>query len=200
VCIDGETLTIEDVVRVAREDVKVVIPEEVKKRVRSLRNLCFQKDNRFVHGQLGWNFRMTNLQAALGLAQLEQLDKFAKKKREMAKKYARLLADVDSVQLPLQRTEYAENIYWVYGIVLNDQVPFDAKKAMKRLAERKVGTRPFFWPMHEQPVFKKMGLFENEVYPVAQRLARRGFYVPSGLALTNDKIEYVATSLKDILK
>jgi perosamine synthetase len=174
--------------------------EEIAERCRSLRNLCFQKDNRFVHEGLGWNFRMTNLQAALGLAQLEQLDKFAEKKREMAKKYTRLLADVDSVQLPLRRTEYAENIYWVYGIVLNDQVPFDAKKAMKRLAERKIGTRPFFWPMHEQPVFKKMGLCENEAYPVAQRLARRGFYVPSGLALTDDKIEYVATSLKDILK
>lgn len=174
--------------------------EEVAERCRSLRNLCFQKDNRFVHEELGWNFRMTNLQAALGLAQLEQLDKFAEKKREMGKKYTHLLADVDSVQVPLRRTEYAENIYWVYGIVLNDQVPFDAKGAMKRLAERKIGTRPFFWPMHEQPVFRKMGLFGNEAYPVAQRLARRGFYIPSGLALTDDKIEYVATSLKDILK
>jgi perosamine synthetase len=174
--------------------------EEIANRCRSLRNLCFQQDRRFVHRQLGWNFRMTNLQAALGVAQLEKLQEFVAIKRQMGKKYTQLLADVNCIQLPAERTEYAENIYWVYGVVLTKEVDFDAKEAMKRLAERKVGTRPFFWPIHEQPVFKKTGMFERENYPVAEKLARRGFYVPSGLALTELQIEYVVECLKEILK
>jgi perosamine synthetase len=79
-------------------------------------------------------------------------------------------------------------------------VPFDAKEAMRRLGQYKIGTRPFFWPMHEQPVFRKMGLFEGESCPVAERIARRGFYIPSGLALTDEQVERVAQALVEILK
>jgi len=172
--------------------------EKLAEKCRSLRNLCFQSQKRFLHEELGWNFRMTNLQAALGVAQLERLDEFVVKKRNMGKKYTDLLADIDCIELPLTKTDYAENIYWVYGIVLKDSVSFDAEEAMKKLAEKKIGTRPFFWPMHEQPVFHKMGLFKNESYPVAERLARRGFYIPSGLALTEDQMEQVATRLREI--
>ncbi|HEY3375024.1 MAG TPA: DegT/DnrJ/EryC1/StrS family aminotransferase [Candidatus Aquicultor sp.] len=165
---------------------------------RSLRNLCFQPHKRFLHEELGFNFRLTNLQAALGLAQLERLDEFVERKRRMGRKYNELLADVVQLELPLQHTDYAENIYWVYGIVLKDQVPFDANEVMSRLADHKIGTRPFFWPMHEQPVFHKMGLFIGERYPVAERIARRGFYIPSGLALTDGQIDSVAERLRTI--
>lgn len=169
-------------------------------RCRGLRNLCFQPRKRFVHEELGWNFRMTNLQAALGLAQLERLDEFVARKRDMGRRYTELLQGIPGLQLPMARTDYAENIYWVYGIVLEDDVPFDADEAMGRLAARKVGTRPFFWPMHEQPVFRKMGLFRGETYPVAERLCRRGFYVPSGLALTDAQIDRVATAVKEMME
>lgn len=167
---------------------------------RSLRNLCFQPQQRFLHDELGWNFRMTNLQAALGVAQLERLDEFVARKRRMGRRYAELLAGTPGVQLPLARTDYAENIYWVYGVVLDDVVPFDAKEAMRRLGEQKIGTRPFFWPMHEQPVFRKMGLFEGVACPVAERLARRGFYLPSGMALTDEQIERVAAAVKEMMR
>ena len=172
---------------------------ELAERCRGLRNLCFQPEKRFVHENLGWNFRMTNLQAAVGLAQLERLDEFVARKRGMGKRYTDLLADLPGVQLPVQRTDYADNIYWVYGVVLDDIVPFDAGEAMRRLATRGVGTRPFFWPMHEQPVFRKMGLFSSEPFPVAERLARRGFYLPSGLTLTSAQIEQVAASVREVL-
>ncbi|MBE2887206.1 DegT/DnrJ/EryC1/StrS family aminotransferase [Geobacter anodireducens] len=168
-------------------------------RCRSLRNLCFQNKKRFVHEELGFNFRMTNLQAALGLAQLERLDQFVEVKRRMGQRYTELFAGTKGVQLPMQSTEYADNIYWVYGLVLGDDVAFDADEAMQRLGERKIGTRPFFWPMHEQPVFRRMGLFAGESYPVAERLARRGFYVPSGLALTDAQMDEVAAALVEIL-
>lgn len=168
-------------------------------RCRSLRNLCFQPQRRFVHEELGWNFRMTNLQAALGLAQLESLDRHLVKKREIGRRYQELLAGLPGVQLPLPRTACAENLYWVFGLVLERSHPLDATAAMQRLAERKVGTRPFFWPMHEQPVLLRMGLFAGESYPVAENIARRGFYLPSGLGLSDEDIREVAARVREAL-
>jgi perosamine synthetase len=166
---------------------------------RSLRNLCFGP-KRFIHEDIGWNGRMSNLQAAVGVAQMERLDQFVVRKREIGRRYNELLAGVDWLELPLTHTDYAENIYWVYGLVLKDSVPFDAAEAMKRLGNAGVGTRPFFWPMHEQPVFRRMGLFTGENCPAASRLARRGFYVPSGLALTDAQITDVTKALFSIEK
>ena len=168
-------------------------------RCRSLRNLCFKPEQRFVHDELGWNFRMSNLQAALGVAQLERLDEFVRIKRSMGARYSELLENTKGLQLPLKGTPYAENIYWVYGLVLEDTVPFDAREAMSRLARKGIGTRPFFWPMHEQPVFEKMGLLLNQKHPVAERIARRGFYIPSGIALTEEQIERSARVVKEML-
>jgi perosamine synthetase len=168
-------------------------------RCRSLRNLCFQPQRRFVHEELGWNLRMSNLQAAVGVAQLERLDEFVLRKRAMGLRYTQRLAGTRGLQLPVERTDAAENIYWVYGVVLDDDVPFDAAEAMGRLARLGVGTRPFFWPMHEQPVFRRMGLFEGQQCPNAERIARRGFYLPSGLALTNSQIDAVAHEVRRLL-
>jgi perosamine synthetase len=169
-------------------------------RCQSLRNLCFGKERRFVHEELGWNMRMSNLQAALGLAQLERLQDSVNRKRQIGETYHRFLAGIPGLQLPLQRTDYAENIYWVFGVVLDDEVPFDAEEAMRRLAVRGIGTRPFFWPMHEQPVLRRLGLFHNESYPVAERLARRGFYLPSGLALSDQQIQTVAEAVWELMR
>jgi perosamine synthetase len=166
----------------------------------SLRNLCFKPEQRFVHDKLGWNFRMTNLQAALGVAQLEQLTGFVERKRHMGRLYTQLLTGVSGIQLPLPYTEYAENIYWVYPLVIDESVEFDAKEAMTRLGKLGIGTRPFFWPMHEQPVLRNMGLFGEERHPVAERIARRGFYIPSGIALTNQQIEQSAAAVREILQ
>jgi perosamine synthetase len=173
--------------------------DELAQRCRWLRNLCFGKEKRFVHEDLGWNFRMTNLQAAIGMAQLMRLDEFVARKRRMGKRYTNLLADLASLQLPLAATSYAENIYWVYGVVLRDDVPFEAREVMRRLSNEGIGTRPFFWPMHEQPVFRKMGLFPDESYPTAERIARRGFYLPSGLALRDEQTVRVADILHRVL-
>ncbi|MCM0083495.1 DegT/DnrJ/EryC1/StrS family aminotransferase [Geomonas sp. Red32] len=166
-------------------------------RCRSLRNLCFQPSRRFVHEELGWNYRMTNLQAALGLAQLERLDEFVEKKRAMGRRYRELLAGIPGLQMPAGDCDFADNIFWVFGVVLDDELPFDAQEAMRRLSALGIGTRPFFWPMHEQPVFTGGGLFAGERHPVAERLARRGFYLPSGLALTGDQQARVAAAVRE---
>ena len=141
---------------------------------------------------------MSNLQAALGVAQLERLTEFVQRKRKMGSQYNVILKGVAELQLPLEATDYAENIYWVYGVVLDDKLPFHAQFAMEQLAQHQVGTRPFFWPIHEQPVFHRMGLFRGVRCPVAERLARRGFYLPSGLAVTDSQQRRVADALKTV--
>lgn len=166
---------------------------------RDLRNLCFGKKKRFVHESLGWNFRMSNLQAAVGVAQMERLTETIARKREIGGWYDGLLSDVSGIERQPMQTEYAQNIHWVYGVVLADDQPFDAEEAMSRLGVLKIGTRPFFWPMHEQPVFRKMGFFEGESCPVAERLARRGFYIPSGVALTRAQAVEAAAALSSIV-
>ena len=173
--------------------------ETLAERSRSLRNLCFQSKKRFFHEELGWNSRMTNIQAALGLAQIERLDNFINKKRSIGQKYTALLGGLNSIQLPLKRTIYAENIYWVFGLVLADSFSDNAEIFMKKLQKLGIGTRPFFWPMHEQPVLKKYGIKNNTSYPVAERIARRGFYIPSGLALEDSEIKYVSETIQSLL-
>lgn len=167
---------------------------------RSLRNLCFQPERRFVHERLGWNLRMTSLQAAIGVAQLERLDVAVERKRRMGRFYEHLLEAVPGVQRPLPATADAENGYWVFGVVLDDDLRIDASGAMAVLARHGIGTRPFFWPMHEQPVFQRLGMFAGERYPVAERLARRGFYLPSGLALTESQAERAVRALRSVLE
>lgn len=174
--------------------------ESLAARCRSLRNLCFKPEQRFLHDELGFNFRMSNLQAAVGVAQLERLDEFVRRKRQMGARYHELLGAFADVELPCPSTSYADNVYWVFGVVLADSVPFDAREAMKRMGRLGIGCRPFFWPMHEQPVFRKMGLFESESYPVAERIARRGFYLPSGLALTDEMMQRAAYALNEVLQ
>ena len=143
---------------------------------------------------------MSNLQAAVGVAQLERVDKVLAKKRQIGSWYQQHLRGHPLLQLPLERTSYADNIYWVFGVVLEDRVPFDAVGAMARLKAKGVDTRHFFWPLHEQPVFRKKGWFSNERCPVSERIARRGFYLPSGVGLTEEEAHKSARALLEILR
>lgn len=174
--------------------------EYLAERCRTLRNLCFRKDMRYVHDEISDNYRFTNLQAAVGLAQLERLEEFVSIKREMGRLYTEKLKDIQGINLPIPYTDYANNIYWVYGIVLDKNMNIDNKQLQKMFAEQGIGTRTFFWCMHEQPVYKKMGLFRNEQYPNAEYLARKGLYIPSGLALTREQMNEVVVKVRDILK
>jgi len=164
--------------------------ESYANQVRSLRNLCFQKERRFYHTALGHNFRMTNIQAALGFAQVENIEAAIQHKRWMGQEYTRRLSQIKGLQLPVEEA-WAKNVYWMYGIVLEPSTGATAEEFAKRLSERGVMTRPFFLGMHEQPVFLARGLFVDEHYPVAERLARQGLYLPSGLTLTLEQLEEV---------
>ena len=169
-------------------------------RCKKIRNLCFEPDRRYLHHELSSNYRFTNLQAAVGLAQLERLDEFVEKKRHIGAYYTYRLKDVKGIRMPVAKTEYAENIYWVYGIVLDDDMPMDNVEMQTRLKEKGIGSRTFFWCMHEQPVFRDVGLFKGESYENAERLARRGLYIPSGLALMDEQMDIVVGAIKDVMR
>lgn len=165
-----------------------------------LRNLCFKNDVRYVHEEISDNYRFTNLQAAVGLAQLERLDEFIIRKRKMGKYYTEALKDVKGIRLPIEKTSYADNIYWVFGIVLENNSSLTNREVVQRLAEEGIGSRTFFWCMHEQPVYINDGYFKEEKYKNAEYLARKGFYIPSGLALTEKQMDEVVCKLIKIIK
>ncbi len=167
-------------------------------RAKSLRNLCFTPD-RFIHEEIGYNYRMTNMQAALGVAQLEQINDMVIKKRWIGDMYKDLLNDIGCLNLPVTKTEHCENIYWVYAVTLKDDYKKTAKEVIQELGEFKIGTRPFFYPMHKQPVFKKMGLFLDDDLPNSKKLYERGFYIPSGLALTENQLKEVSRVMHEVL-
>ncbi len=173
---------------------------EIAERCRRLRNLSFDAERRYIHDELGWNLRMSNLQAAVGVAQLERIDEILRKKRQIGAWYQEHLRGHPLLQLPLERTSYAENLYWVFGLVLEDRVPFDAGEAIARLRAKGVDARHFFWPMHEQPVLRKRGYYAGERCPVSERIARRGLFLPSGIGTTREEIDRSASALREILK
>ena len=172
---------------------------EYAEKARSLRNLCFQKERRFFHEELGNNFRLTNLQAAIGLAQLERIDQLIEKKRWIGRTYNEKLKNAAGISTPVEKS-WAKNVYWMYGILIDDFVKIDAARMAEELYKAGIETRPFFLGMHEQPVFHKMGLFTGEKYPVSEKLARKGIYLPSGLSLKEEEISFISGSLKKILE
>ena len=170
----------------------------VAERARLLRNLCFQKERRFYHDEAGYNFRMTNIQAALGVAQLERIDQIVERKRAIAHSYFTQLKNVSALQLPVEES-WAKSVYWVYGIVLKDSVGMDGLQFASKLMEEGVDSRPFFLGMHEQPAFHEMELFCDESYPVAERLARQGLYLPTGLTISANEITRVCEVVRKCL-
>ncbi|HEX8333333.1 MAG TPA: DegT/DnrJ/EryC1/StrS family aminotransferase [Segetibacter sp.] len=171
--------------------------ENIASHCRKLRNLAFEPNGpRFIHHEVGFNYRMTNMQAAIGVAQLEQIELNIKKKRRIGNKYNERLAFLENFgyRLPKSKMDYAENIYWVYGIVAPDET--EKNRLTNHLDKNNIGYRPFFWSLHEQPVLNKKRLFLNEIYPVSERLSRNGIYIPSGVGITEQEIERVCETIK----
>lgn len=175
--------------------------EEIFNNAKSLRDHCFMPGRRFIHDKIGYNFRMTNLQAAVGLAQLEQLDSFLERKREIGKRYSKNLKVIEGIELPKEFENDSENIYWAYTIIIKNKL-MTAQELGEKLLSHNIQTRPTFWPLNEQPVYKDMGLFvgEENDYPVSRFYAEYALYIPCGLALKDNQIDYISDKLIEILK
>lgn len=167
------------------------------KRLRLLRDQGFQTP-RFVHEVMGFNYRMTNLQAAIGVAQLEKLDDKVARKRWIGRTYNELLADEPDLTLPYEAPT-AKNVYWMYGVLIGDGFNVTKDELMKRLKDRGVDSRSFFCPMHMQPVYRGDDPRFPDLsgdYPVSTDLWNRGLYLPSGLGLTREQIGEVVEQLR----
>jgi perosamine synthetase len=170
----------------------------IAEKARSLRNLCFKRERRFYHTELGYNFRLTNLQAAIGLAQIERMPETIAKKRWIGESYTQRLQHIPHIQLPVEEP-WARQVYWMYGLVLDESTGMDAAEFARRLLAKDIETRPFFLGMHEQPVYMEHGMFKGEEYPITERIARQGLYLPSGLTLTEAQIDKVCRAVEEIL-
>lgn len=168
---------------------------------KSLRNLSFSNSyyNRFDHDDIGWNYRMSNIQAALGLGQLQNINWIIKRKREIGALYYKLLKNNKKIILQKKKTNYANNIYWVFGILLKKSNSISRDNVMKKLLKSKIDTRPFFLSMNKQKIFKKLKIFRNIKMPNSEFLSKNGFYLPSGLGIKNDEIKFISKKLLQIL-
>ncbi len=174
---------------------------DLSEKLRRLKNLAFIPEKRFIHYELGFNFRMTNVQAAIGLAQLERIEEHVKKKVWIGETYNELLRPLQEkgiVQLPVEK-KWAKNSYWMYGMVLNPKSGMDAEMVMKKMSDLGVQTRPFFYPLHKQPAFEKFGWYRKETLPVSEEIYKYGFYLPTGLTLNHEDIENVVKAVTKVL-
>lgn len=167
--------------------------EKIKEKIDYYKNLCFSSD-KFVHQEIGWNLRMSNLQAAVAYAQFEKLDKTIEKKQYIGNIYQKLLKDIPA-SLSLKNTSYAQNHYWVFGVLIDEKNNLTAKNAIEFLKKENIETRPFFYPMHKQPIFEKLGILDDIKRPVSEMLYEKGFYIPTGLNLTDEKLEYISNKI-----
>ena len=177
--------------------------EQIYERAKKVRNLFFDSERRYIHEEFGSNFRMTNMQAAVGLAQLEKIDKTLIRKRRIGNKYYNAFKDFDCILLQTNQTNYADNLYWIFGIVMKNSV--DADYMMKRLGENGIETRHFFYPIHKQPALLKYGccsdsMLDDSKFPNSNFISKNGFYIPSGVGITDEEQKYVIEVVSKILK
>ena len=164
--------------------------EQIAERARSYRNLCFKPESRFYHTELGYNFRMTNMQAAIGLAQVEQIERFVWIKRRIGEYYRDKLSSVEGLRF-MPEKKWARSVYWMYSIELDPAKGITAKEFMSRLKRRQIGNRPFFMGLHCQPALHDIGLFKDESYPNTDHAYKWGLYLPSGMTLLEDHVDEI---------
>jgi len=167
----------------------------------SLRNLCFGSNtNRFNHDDIGWNYRLSNIQAAIGCGQLKNMPWILKRKREIGQRYTSLLRGNKKIYIQPLKNSFSTNIYWVFGVVIRPFVKIKRDEVIKKLLKNKIQTRTFFYPMHKQKIFRKMKIFsKNTHFPNADYLSKNGFYLPSGLGIKNFEIDYICRILNKII-
>jgi perosamine synthetase len=173
--------------------------DRLAERARALKDLAHDPGRRFLHTDLGYNYRMTNLQAAVGLAQLEEIDWFIGIKQKMAQTYGDLLAGIKGLTLP-QEKPWARSVYWMYAVLVEKEFGLSRDELMERLRERGVDTRTFFIPVHRQPLFLDKEEYRGCSFPVSDDLSVKGLYLPSGLALTQEQIRTVSAAVKEIAR
>ena len=166
--------------------------EDIAERARSLRDHGMSADEVYWHPEIGFNYRMTNLQAAIGLGQMERVEEILAGKREVARLYQEGLAGIAGLQLPRQHP-WARSVFWMYSPLVTDEFPLERDDLRRALDQRGIDTRPFFHPLHTLPPYRG----EAEL-PVCRDLARRGLNLPSGPDITPEEIARVCAAVAEL--
>tara|TARA_B100001094_G_C18167948_1_gene793285 strand:+ start:501 stop:1649 length:1149 start_codon:yes stop_codon:yes gene_type:complete len=176
--------------------------KKICEKSKSLRNLSFgNAQNRFNHEDIGWNYRMSSLQAAMGISQLKKINYLVKRKREIGKMYHQLLKNNKYIKTQSLSSNYAKNIFWVFGVLVKPHRKYKRDFIVKKLLQKNIQTRNFFYPMHKQKIFMKLKIFKKNInLPNSEFLSNNGFYLPSGLGITNKEIIYTCKILNSIFK
>ena len=165
--------------------------DALAERARWLKDLAHSPEKRFKHDELGFNYRATNLQAAVGLGQLESIDTLLERKRSMAALYKEGLSGISGLQLPIEKDDRT-NVYWMYAVMVES----GRNELCAKLKEKGIDTREFFLPCHSQPAIHTQ---MDDAFPVTEDVSGRGFYLPSGLAITDEQIAYVCECVKELM-
>jgi perosamine synthetase len=169
---------------------------ELAEKMRGLRDHGMNTMKRYWHDVVGFNYRMTNLQAALGLAQLGKIERFVEKKRKIAKVYAEELSSLEGITLHPEMS-WAKSVYWLYSILLNEEkIKAPREELANKLGELGIETRKFFYPLHEMPIYQKYAKFN---YPVSTEISKRGLNLPSGVKLREEDVKYIAGKVREIV-
>jgi len=168
---------------------------KIANQARKLRDQGYEKERRFWHKEFGFNYRLTNLQAAIGLAQLERLDEFVATRRRNAQLYNKLLKSVKGLVLPPEES-WAKNVYWMYSVLVEKDFPLKRDQLISHLKTLGIDSRPFFYPLHLQPLYEKS--YAGEHYPVSERLSELGLNLPSGNELTETQVKFIADAIQDV--
>ena len=167
---------------------------------RSLRNLSFSPNERFVHHRMGWNYRMSALQAALGASQFARLSETIARRRLIAKWYQERLEDLDELDIAPSETHLGLNDYWVFGLVLNETTKLSRPHVVERLRADGIETRPFFHPLHLQPFLRDLPHIRSSDLTKSEFIGTRGLYLPNGLGISESTVDRVCSSLRGALR
>lgn len=173
--------------------------KKLAKKAKNLKELSFGYQEKFQHNDIGFNYRMTNLQAAIGCAQIKKINKIIKKKRLIAEYYKKYLGKIDQINLPVEE-DYAKHVYWVYHVTIENSDKNLRNKIMIKLAKKGIETRETFVPYDLQKKFVEKKIVKYKNCPVADKISEQGFYLPSGYELGEKDIKYISKTLIDLLK
>ena len=157
-----------------------------------LENQARDKENPYWHSEIGFNYRMTNVQAALGVAQLERIEELIAIRGRNAAHYERRLSEVPGLSLP-PCAEWANNVYWMYSVLVEESYGLDRDTLMTRLRQQRIDTRPVFYPIHTLPMYNS-----GQRLPVAEEIGRKGINLPSGATLTPEQVDIVCDALMEM--
>ena len=164
----------------------------------SFKNLSFGKKERFLHSDISWNYRLTNIQSSLGLNQFKRIDWIIKKKREIGKFYYEKFKNNKNIIIQPIENKYSKNIYWVFGIILKYKNKKFREFIQKKLLEKNIETRSFFLPMHKQKILKKFNKENNQSFPISEYMYNNGFYIPTGIKISKKELNYVANTINNL--